>query len=111
MARARLAIADTYAEEGPDAPFPEHLHEDFDAAEAALLDLTGQRKLFDNSPVLQKSIRLRNPYTDVLNLVQIELMKRHRTASSNGSADEEALLQEALLLSINGIAAAMQSTG
>ena len=111
MARARLVIADMYADAGPDAPFPEQLHEDFDAAHAALLDLTNQRQLFDNSPVLKKSIRLRNPYTDVLNLIQIELMQRHDAASQNGSADEEALLQEALLLSINGIAAAMQSTG
>ena len=111
MARARLVIADTYADIGPEAPFPDRLHADFDAAEAALLDLTGQQQLFDNSPVLQKSIRLRNPYTDVLNLVQIELMKRHRADTDNGSAEEDALLQEALLLSINGVAAAMQSTG
>jgi len=58
--------------------------------------------------VLKKSIRLRNPYTDVLNLLQVELMQRYRATEDKSARDT---LGEALLLSLNGIAAAMQSTG
>jgi hypothetical protein len=42
----------------------------------AICAITGQRGILDNDPVLQKSIALRNPYTDVLNLLQIELLRR-----------------------------------
>ena len=58
--------------------------------------------------MLKKSIRLRNPYTDVLNLLQVELMQRYRATDDETAQDT---LGEALLLSLNGIAAAMQSTG
>jgi len=50
---------------------------------------------------------LRNPYTDVLNLLQIELLHRCRKTTEGEFERNE----NALLLSINGIAAAMQSTG
>ena len=80
---------------------------DFGRARQAILQITGQDEPLDNTPVIQKSIALRNPYTDVLNLLQIELMKRYRAASET---DREPLAQ-ALFLSVNGIAAAMQSTG
>ena len=49
-----------------------------------------------------------NSYTDMLNLLQIELIKRYRAAEQEETQDS---LRQALFLSINGIAAAMQSTG
>jgi phosphoenolpyruvate carboxylase len=110
MARARLDIARTYAThldpEGPD-PLHDRIADDFAWARDAILQITGQDHLLDNAPVIQKSISLRNPYTDVLNLLQIELLQRRR---GNAEGDPEALGQ-ALFLSVNGIAAAMQSTG
>ncbi|MFB3131890.1 MAG: phosphoenolpyruvate carboxylase, partial [Rhodothermales bacterium] len=111
MARARLDIAREYALEaasdGQLAPLHDRIAADFERARHAILQITGQDDLLDNAPVIQKSIALRNPYTDVLNLLQIELMKRHRTATD---AERDRLAQ-ALFLSVNGIAAAMQSTG
>jgi phosphoenolpyruvate carboxylase len=110
MARARLSIAEQYDDalnaSGPS--FHDTIAEDYEQAERAILQITGQDALFDNSPVLKKSIRLRNPYTDVLNLLQVELMQRYRATEDEG---QQEALGEALLLSLNGIAAAMQSTG
>jgi phosphoenolpyruvate carboxylase len=110
MARARLSIAEQYDDalnaSGPS--FHDTIAEDYEQAERAILQITGQDALFDNSPVLKKSIRLRNPYTDVLNLLQVELMQRYRATEDE---DQQEALGEALLLSLNGIAAAMQSTG
>ncbi len=110
MARARFIIAQYY-EELADAStgrhIPERIASDFEQAREAILKITGQSELLGNNPVIQKSISLRNPYTDVLNLLQVELIRRYRRASK----DERDPLRQALFLSINGIAAAMQSTG
>ncbi len=111
MARARLEIARAYAVRAADNEHPSRLHDritdDFEHARTAILLITGQDELLDLTPVIQKSIHLRNPYTDVLNLLQIELAQRQR----KGETEEADRLALALLLSVNGIAAAMQSTG
>ena len=109
MARARLPLAQRYARLDPDSGAVIHktIAHDFRLARDAILRITGQQELLDDDPVLQKSIALRNPYTDVLNLVQIELLRRYRAA---GEAERIAL-RSLLFLSISGIAAAMQSTG
>ena len=75
----------------------------------AVLSVTGQREIMDNAPVIQKSIRLRNPYTDPLNYIQAELLRRAAKLSAEGGSSEE--LDRAIMLSINGVAAAMQETG
>lgn len=109
MARARLNIAERYArlDEENGAACHARIAEDFAHARAAILSITQQQELLDNSPVIQKSIALRNPYTDVLNLLQVELLRRYRDAP----ADTSGSIRRLLFLSINGIAAAMQSTG
>ena len=108
MSRARFEIAESYAELAGDGHFlHEQIASDFEEAQGAILEITGQTELLGNSPVILKSIYLRNPYTDVLNLLQVELIRRYRSAKDR---DREPLRQ-ALFLSINGIAAAMQSTG
>jgi phosphoenolpyruvate carboxylase len=109
MARARLSIAEQY-DEHTDPAISNHdtIVDDFEEAEDAILKITGQDEIFEKSAVLKKSIELRNPYTDVLNLLQVELMARYR---STDDPSRQETLGEALLLSLNGIAAAMQSTG
>ncbi len=109
MARARLPIARRYAQlaaAGGEESFGRIAH-DFELARTAILRIAQQQELLDDSPVLQKSIALRNPYTDVLNLVQIELIRRFRAARE----EERSELRQLLFLSISGVAAAMQSTG
>jgi phosphoenolpyruvate carboxylase len=111
MARARLEVSAHYAELAePDTAG--HCHDiiaaDFASARAAILEISGQQELLENSPVIRRSIELRNPYTDVLNLLQVELLRRYRSADDD---DERDRLRRLLFLSINGIAAAMQSTG
>jgi phosphoenolpyruvate carboxylase len=111
MARARLEIAAHYSTRvgsgAGAADFHHRIATEYGEAEAAILAITGRERLLDHNPVIQKSILLRNPYTDVLNLVQNELLRR---AGQAGGAEAERV-RDALFLSINGIAAAMQSTG
>ena len=70
-----------------------------------MLAVTGQAKLLDREPVLQRSIERRNPYVDPLSFVQLELLKRLRR---DGRPD--ALLRP-VLLAVNGIAGALKNTG
>ena len=63
--------------------------------------------LLAHNPTIRRLIEVRNPYTDVLNLLQVELMERWRRA---GEAERDELA-DPLLLSLNGVAAAMQNTG
>ena len=110
MARSRFPIAARYSRLAPDTEarsFHQVIQEDFEKAKQAILKITRQQEVLDYSPVIQKSIALRNPYTDVLNLLQIELLERFRSATDT----EQETLHRILFLSINGIAAAMQSTG
>ena len=70
-----------------------------------LLDVTAQAHLLEKHPALDASIRLRLPYIEPLNLLQIELMKRHR------AGEEDARVREGILLSINAIATALRNSG
>ena len=70
-----------------------------------MLTVTGQPRLLSDNPALEASIRLRLPYIEPLNLLQIELMKRHRAGESDPR------IGEGILLSINGIATALRNSG
>jgi phosphoenolpyruvate carboxylase len=70
-----------------------------------LLIATGQDRLLANNRNLDASIRLRTPYIEPLNLLQIELLKRHR------SGDADPRIAEGIQLSINAIATALRNSG
>jgi phosphoenolpyruvate carboxylase len=106
LARTRLEIAQAYSGLSDDL-FHDIIAAEFEKIRSAVLKITGQQSLLDNHRAIQQSIVLRNPYTDVLNLIQVELLRRWAVHSEEQSIP----LRQALFLSINGIAAAMQSTG
>ncbi|MCK6484430.1 MAG: phosphoenolpyruvate carboxylase [Phycisphaerae bacterium] len=108
MARARLAAARLYAERIGDAGgFHARIAAEFDRASRAVLAITGQKALLDNNPTIQLLIAFRNPATDLLNVLQVELLRRYERATDENRASLRLLLQR----SINAIASAMQSTG
>ncbi len=83
----------------------EDLRQRLDQVMAQVLKITGHNVLLENNPVLKRSIEVRNPYVDPLNYMQVELLRQIR------SQPESAVLQAALLITINGIAAGMRNTG
>ncbi|MFP4599178.1 MAG: phosphoenolpyruvate carboxylase [Persicimonas sp.] len=107
MARARLEISRRYARLAEGDDFHERLAGEFDRTRQLLLEVTESDELLAHNPTIRRLIAVRNPYTDVLNAAQIELMKRWRHADDQ----ERERLGHALLISLNGIAAAMQNTG
>jgi phosphoenolpyruvate carboxylase len=70
----------------------------------AVLSTKGESKLLADQPDLARTIELRNPYVDPLNLLQAELLRRTRS-------DEDPRIADALLVTVNGIAAGMRNTG
>ncbi len=71
----------------------------------SLLSITRQTRLLQKNPSLDQSIRLRLPYIEPLNLLQIELLKRHR------SGEDDPRVREGIQLSINAIATALRNSG
>ena len=61
----------------------------------------------DPQSTLARSIELRNPYVDPISFIQVELLKRKRAEA--GEVPDE--LGRAILLTINGLAAGLRSTG
>src|SRR5262249_53482639 len=70
---------------------------------ASVLEIVEAEHLLDRHLVVQRSVRLRNPYVDPMNAIQVELLRRYR------AGDEAA--EQPLLRSIAGIAAALRNTG
>lgn len=63
----------------------------------------------------QATTKLRNPYVDPLNVIQAELLKRLRAFDQQEltpkEEEEKVVLQDALVVSINGIAQGMRNSG
>jgi phosphoenolpyruvate carboxylase len=76
---------------------------------ALLGRVTGRERLLDGSPVLQRSVALRNPYVDSLSELQVRLLARLRALSADDPERERVL--RLVQLTVNGVAAGLQSTG
>jgi phosphoenolpyruvate carboxylase len=109
LARTDLEIAFAYETLTPTTTlrrfFP-RIRAEYSTAREHVLQIKGSSALLDSEPTLQRSIRLRNPYVDPMNLMQVDLLQRWR---ADGRRDRD--LFEALLASISGIAQGLQSTG
>ncbi|QKR98261.1 phosphoenolpyruvate carboxylase [Sphingomonas sp. CL5.1] len=109
LAKSDMGIAERYAGLVEDAALRKQvfgrIRDGWKRTHDGLLAITGQSRLLEKHPALESSIRLRLPYIEPLNLLQIELMKRHRA----GERDER--ISEGILLSINAIATALRNSG
>jgi phosphoenolpyruvate carboxylase len=109
LAKADTRVAAWYEERLTDDPdllrLGDVLRERLAATITALGRLTGRDSLLDNNPVMRWSIRVRDPYTDPLHLLQAELMDRLRRRGNDPT------LESALMVTIAGIAAGLRNTG
>lgn len=106
MARTHLPTSDLY--NFKPSKFHDKLIRKFSDAEKFVTQVTGFDHILDHNKVIQNSILFRNPFTYPMNFIQAELLKRWRKAETQSQKEA---LTEVLFLNINGIAAAMQSTG
>ena len=108
-AKADLGVARVYvARLGGDLALLAELEAEFERTVQALLAIRGTRQLLDDAPVLRAAIGLRNPYVDVLSLLQIALL---RTKRDGVAAADAPALDNALATTLSGVAQGLRNTG
>ena len=114
LAKADFGIARLYASLVEDTALRDRvfatLEAEFNLTLRMILAITGQKALLETNPVLERSIRLRNPYVDPMSLIQVELIRRKREAIKAGRP-EDPELNRAISATINGISAGLRNTG
>jgi phosphoenolpyruvate carboxylase len=114
LATSDMAIANEYAALVADRASARRLFaciaRDHGRAVRAACTILDQPTLLAHMPVIARSIDLRNPYVDPLSFVQAELLRRKRTLERRGD-EVPADLDRAILLTINGVAAGLRTTG
>jgi phosphoenolpyruvate carboxylase len=114
MGKSDMGIATVYAtlveEPRLRATIMDMIREEFERTRDEILRVTGQRELLDSQKVLQRSIRLRNPYVDPLNYIQVEYLRRLRSLRDPSTPEAQKVLA-VVLLTASGIAAGLRNTG
>jgi phosphoenolpyruvate carboxylase len=115
IAKADMGIAAMYAGLVTDEELRHRIYNDLRAEHersqhmiAQVLELSDD-EFIANMPVLQRSIERRNPYVDPLNFIQVDLLRKLRQLEPGTPGYEDIL--NAVLDTINGIAAGMKTTG
>jgi len=108
LARADMEIAARYDQlaSAGGAGFAADIRAEYTLTCRLVGEIKESAALLDGDRTLQRSIALRNPYVDPMNLMQIDLLRRWRAAGR-----EDAALYEALLASVTGIGAGLQTSG
>jgi phosphoenolpyruvate carboxylase len=109
LAKSDLAIAARYADLVEDRTAAGELfgriRDEWHRTHDRLLEITGEGRLIENNPKLENSIRLRLPYIEPLNHLQIELLRRFRAGDTNQE------VRDGIHLTINAIATALRNSG
>jgi phosphoenolpyruvate carboxylase len=109
LAKSSLPIARRYSELVEDKALAEkifaRIEDEWHATVEAVLAVTGQSVLLERQPRLMNSIRLRLPYIDALNHLQVDLLRRRR------AGDDSEETSRAIHMSINGVSAGLRNSG
>jgi phosphoenolpyruvate carboxylase len=113
LGKSDMGIARLYADLVKDESIREQVYsaikDAFDQTVHWVARVSGQKSILDNEPTLQRSIRLRNPYVDPLNFIQVRLLRELRENGTDENSSTAAL--HTLFITINGIAAGLKNTG
>lgn len=113
FAKADLWLAEYYDQRLVDRslwPLGKQLREQLDSDIKAVLTIANDAHLMADLPWIAESIALRNVYTDPLNVLQAELLHRSRLQEASGE-EPDARVEQALMVTIAGVAAGMRNTG
>jgi len=109
LSKTNLGIAERYAGLVPEKELADRIFtkisDEMNLTIEMLFKITGQTRLLESNPLLERSIQNRFPYLDPINHIQVELMRKYR------SDDEDPNILRGLQLTINGIAAGLRNSG
>ena len=113
LAKSDLRIAGTYTDLVGDEELKDRMWERISAEHRAcveaILKITNKENLLDDNPVLQRSVRLRNPYVDPLSYIQVDLLRRLRSLPEESEERDAAL--NTMLRTVSGISSGLLNTG
>ncbi|MEL6308737.1 MAG: phosphoenolpyruvate carboxylase, partial [Chloroflexota bacterium] len=113
VAKADMGIAAIYADLVPDKGVRERMYkwisDEHTLTEKMICAVTEQNVLLQRMDAIKVSIERRNPYVDPLNFIQVDLL--HQLRYMTPGTDEYNAILDAVLGTINGIAAGMKTTG
>ena len=90
-------------------PLGERLRANLKLTRETVLETIPDHQLMQEQPWIKESIKLRNPYVDPLNMLQAELLSRSRSCEQNETINPD--IDQALMVTIAGIAAGLRNTG
>ncbi|MFW5921528.1 MAG: phosphoenolpyruvate carboxylase, partial [Polyangiales bacterium] len=112
LAKSDMPIAERYASLCTDEAVRERIfglvQSEYARTTDVVLRVTGQKALLDEDPVLQRSIRLRNPYVDPLSYLQVEALGRLGAAEDHAEREP---WERVARVAVQGIAAGLRNTG
>ncbi|WP_433537045.1 phosphoenolpyruvate carboxylase [Micromonospora sp. CA-249363] len=103
-------------------PIFEQIEQEYELTKREVLAVTASPALLENSPVLQRTLAVRDTYLEPLHHLQVALLRQYRESGAAGRAvatapggrrapSDGTALERALLTTVNGIAAGMRNTG
>jgi phosphoenolpyruvate carboxylase len=112
LSKADMDIARRYSDLVKDKDLRKEIFDliqsEYDRTVRVICQIVQIKELLEKDPVLFRSLKHRNPHIDPLSFIQIELIKRLR---QNPNETQKQVLGEAILMTINGIAAGLKNTG
>ncbi len=113
VAKADIGITQLYTSLVSDAALAnamfQRIADEHALTEAMICQIVRQSELLEQTPAIKMSIERRNPYVDPLSFLQVELLRELRAMSPDHPNYQATL--DAVLDTINGIAAGMKTTG
>jgi phosphoenolpyruvate carboxylase len=113
VVKADMGIAEIYASLVDDAAVRNEMfgriRDEHSLTYRMICEVTQQPQLLEDMSAIRTSIERRNPYVDPLNFIQVDLLRQLRKLDPD--APEYQPILEAVLATINGIAAGMKTTG
>jgi phosphoenolpyruvate carboxylase len=123
LTKTDMSIAARYVETlvpGPLRRIFTKIEEEYERTRREVLTITGSAALLDSSPVLRRTLKVRDTYLEPLHHLQVALLRQYRHSAGAGpkiatdgrrGSDDRTVLERALLTTVNGIAAGMRNTG
>ncbi|RNE49198.1 phosphoenolpyruvate carboxylase [Corynebacterium alimapuense] len=109
VSKAGMQISGLYARLMDDREIADRIHgvivDEFELTKRMFAEVTGSGDLLADNPMLARSVRRRFPYLLPLNIIQLEMLRRHR------AGDHRDAVSRGIQLTMNGLATALRNSG